>query len=167
MDKILLQLGKHSVSNINLLASLLHQSCLNCFAFSEEGRCHKFSDGFTVVLFSETIVRPVRDLSQSSIYDPFAGMKTPGQRQLITLQEQVKMGILNVDEAVLHFKEWQLNQKKRSESFRFQQVRTYSTVQESLHSLRMYLKQFSVGTLLFWLEQEDSQHSPPANRVLS
>ncbi|XP_064370006.1 phosphoinositide 3-kinase adapter protein 1 isoform X2 [Dromaius novaehollandiae] len=66
-------------------------------------------------------VRPVRDLSQSSIYDPFAGMKTPGQRQLITLQEQVKMGILNVDEAVLHFKEWQLNQKKRSESFRFQQ----------------------------------------------
>ncbi|NXD75566.1 BCAP protein, partial [Halcyon senegalensis] len=69
----------------------------------------------------DTIVRPVRDLSQSSIYDPFAGMKTPGQRQLITLQEQVKMGILTVDEAVLHFKEWQLNQKKRSESFRFQQ----------------------------------------------
>lgn len=49
-------------------------------------------------------------------------MKTPGQRQLITLQEQVKLGIVNVDEAVLHFKEWQLNQKKRSESFRFQQV---------------------------------------------
>ncbi|XP_071604290.1 phosphoinositide 3-kinase adapter protein 1 isoform X4 [Heliangelus exortis] len=69
----------------------------------------------------ETTVRPVRDLSQSSIYDPFAGMKTPGQRQLITLQEQVKMGMLTVDEAVLHFKEWQLNQKKRSESFRFQQ----------------------------------------------
>uniref|UniRef100_A0A8C3V2N4 Phosphoinositide 3-kinase adapter protein 1 n=1 Tax=Catharus ustulatus TaxID=91951 RepID=A0A8C3V2N4_CATUS len=72
-------------------------------------------------LVTKTIVRPVRDLSQSSIYDPFAGMKTPGQRQLITLQEQVKMGILTVDEAVLHFKEWQLNQKKRSESFRFQQ----------------------------------------------
>lgn len=49
-------------------------------------------------------------------------MKTPGQRQLITLQEQVKLGIVNVDEAVLHFKEWQLNQKRRSESFRFQQV---------------------------------------------
>ncbi|NWI54902.1 BCAP protein, partial [Calyptomena viridis] len=76
---------------------------------------------FGGILSSETIVRPVRDLSQSSIYDPFAGMKTPGQRQLITLQEQVKMGILTVDEAVLHFKEWQLNQKKRSESFRFQQ----------------------------------------------
>lgn len=49
-------------------------------------------------------------------------MKTPGQRQLITLQEQVKLGIVNVDEAVLHFKEWQLSQKRRSESFRFQQV---------------------------------------------
>ncbi|XP_062958792.1 phosphoinositide 3-kinase adapter protein 1 [Cynocephalus volans] len=69
----------------------------------------------------EPLVRPWRDQPQSSIYDPFAGMKTPGQRQLITLQEQVKLGIVNVDEAVLHFKEWQLNQKKRSESFRFQQ----------------------------------------------
>ncbi|XP_067323052.1 phosphoinositide 3-kinase adapter protein 1 isoform X2 [Anolis sagrei] len=59
--------------------------------------------------------------SSSSIYDPFAGMKTPGQRHLITLQEQVKLGILTVDEAVLCFKEWQLNQKRRSESFRFQQ----------------------------------------------
>uniref|UniRef100_A0A672TLC2 Phosphoinositide-3-kinase adaptor protein 1 n=1 Tax=Strigops habroptila TaxID=2489341 RepID=A0A672TLC2_STRHB len=81
----------------------------------------KSNNIFGGVLSSETIVRPVRDPSQSSIYDPFAGMKTPGQRQLITLQEQVKMGILTVDEAVLHFKEWQLNQKKRSESFRFQQ----------------------------------------------
>ncbi|XP_024590875.1 phosphoinositide 3-kinase adapter protein 1 isoform X3 [Neophocaena asiaeorientalis asiaeorientalis] len=69
----------------------------------------------------EPPVRPWRDRPQSSMYDPFAGMKTPGQRQLITLQEQVKLGIVNVDEAVLHFKEWQLNQKKRSESFRFQQ----------------------------------------------
>ena len=34
----------------------------------------------------------------------------------------MKLGIVNVDEAVLHFKEWQLNQKRRSESFRFQQV---------------------------------------------
>uniref|UniRef100_H9GLG4 Phosphoinositide 3-kinase adapter protein 1 n=1 Tax=Anolis carolinensis TaxID=28377 RepID=H9GLG4_ANOCA len=59
--------------------------------------------------------------SSSSIYDPFAGMKTPGQRFLITLQEQVKLGMLSVDEAVLRFKEWQLNQKRRSESFRFQQ----------------------------------------------
>ncbi|XP_036048758.1 phosphoinositide 3-kinase adapter protein 1 [Onychomys torridus] len=69
----------------------------------------------------EPPVRPWRDRPPSSIYDPFAGMKTPGQRQLITLQEQVKLGIVNVDEAVLHFKEWRLNQKRRSESFRFQQ----------------------------------------------
>lgn len=69
----------------------------------------------------EPPVRPCRDRPQSSVYDPFAGMKTPGQRQLITLQEQVKLGIVNVDEAVLHFKEWQLNQKRRSESFRYQQ----------------------------------------------
>ncbi|XP_069741936.1 phosphoinositide 3-kinase adapter protein 1 isoform X2 [Narcine bancroftii] len=57
----------------------------------------------------------------SSDYDPFAGMKTPGQRQLITLQEQVKLQMINVDEALLQFKEWQLNQKRRSDSFRFQQ----------------------------------------------
>ncbi|XP_067828860.1 phosphoinositide 3-kinase adapter protein 1 [Heptranchias perlo] len=57
----------------------------------------------------------------SSDYDPFAGMKTPGQRQLITLQEQVKLGMIDVDEALLQFKEWQLNQKRRSDSFRYQQ----------------------------------------------
>ncbi|XP_078499249.1 phosphoinositide 3-kinase adapter protein 1 isoform X1 [Lissotriton helveticus] len=61
------------------------------------------------------------DRPSSSIYDPFAGMKTPGQRQLITLQEQVKSGIITVDEAVLRFKEWHLNQKRRSESFKYQQ----------------------------------------------
>ncbi|KAG8552176.1 hypothetical protein GDO81_004430 [Engystomops pustulosus] len=62
-----------------------------------------------------------RDRPQSSIYDPFGGMKTPGQRELITLQERVKLGIISVDEAVLEFKEWQLNQKKRTDSFRYQQ----------------------------------------------
>ncbi|XP_039215940.1 phosphoinositide 3-kinase adapter protein 1 isoform X3 [Crotalus tigris] len=66
-------------------------------------------------------INTVSSQSQQSLYDPFAGMKTPGQRQLITLQEQVKLGMLTVDEAVLCFKEWQLNQKKRAESFRFQQ----------------------------------------------
>uniref|UniRef100_UPI00398F5AAB phosphoinositide 3-kinase adapter protein 1-like isoform X1 n=1 Tax=Pristiophorus japonicus TaxID=55135 RepID=UPI00398F5AAB len=67
--------------------------------------------------------RPKHLLSRvpSSDYDPFAGMKTPGQRQLITLQEQVKLGMINVDEALLQFKEWQLNQKRRSDSFRYQQ----------------------------------------------
>ncbi|XP_032087729.1 phosphoinositide 3-kinase adapter protein 1 isoform X2 [Thamnophis elegans] len=66
-------------------------------------------------------INTVSNQPQQSIYDPFAGMKTPGQRQLITLQEQVKLGMLTVDEAVLCFKEWQLNQKKRAESFRYQQ----------------------------------------------
>lgn len=66
---------------------------------------------------------PKRGLSSamSSEYDPFAGMMTPGQRQLITLQEQVKLRMISVDDAVLQFKEWQLNQKRRSDSFRFQQ----------------------------------------------
>ncbi|KAM3914017.1 phosphoinositide 3-kinase adapter protein 1 [Leptodactylus fuscus] len=62
-----------------------------------------------------------RQRQQSSIYDPFVGMKTPGQRELITLQERVKLGMISVDEAVLQFKEWQLNQKKRSDSLRYQQ----------------------------------------------
>lgn len=72
--------------------------------------------------FSGPAIPALRGQSQSSIYDPFAGMKTPGQRELITLQEQVKLGILTVNEAALRFKEWQLNQKRRAESFRFQQV---------------------------------------------
>ncbi|XP_066456717.1 phosphoinositide 3-kinase adapter protein 1 [Eleutherodactylus coqui] len=62
-----------------------------------------------------------RDRQQSSVYDPFVGMKTPGQRELITLQERVKLGMISVDEAVLEFKEWQLNHKKRSDSLRYQQ----------------------------------------------
>uniref|UniRef100_A0A8C4RH83 Phosphoinositide-3-kinase adaptor protein 1 n=1 Tax=Erpetoichthys calabaricus TaxID=27687 RepID=A0A8C4RH83_ERPCA len=66
-------------------------------------------------------VRPVRDRLSTSNYDPFAGMKTPGQRQLISLQERVKMGMCTVDEALHEFKEWQLNQKKRCVSFKFQQ----------------------------------------------
>ncbi|KAM5141123.1 phosphoinositide 3-kinase adapter protein 1 [Mantella aurantiaca] len=66
-------------------------------------------------------IRISRDRQQSSVYDPFAGMKTPGQRELITLQERVKLGMITVDEAVLEFKEWQLNQKRRSDSFRYQQ----------------------------------------------
>uniref|UniRef100_A0A670Y821 Phosphoinositide-3-kinase adaptor protein 1 n=1 Tax=Pseudonaja textilis TaxID=8673 RepID=A0A670Y821_PSETE len=71
-------------------------------------------------IYKEQINR-VSNQPQQSMYDPFAGMKTPGQRHLITLQEQVKLGMLTVDEAVLCFKEWQLNQKKRAESFRYQQ----------------------------------------------
>ncbi|MGH0131804.1 UNVERIFIED_CONTAM: hypothetical protein FKN15_059906 [Acipenser sinensis] len=67
------------------------------------------------------LVRPVRDRSSATTYDPYGGMKTPGQRQLIALQEKVKVGIFTVEEAVQQFKEWQLNQKSRGESFKFQE----------------------------------------------
>ncbi|KAI2657780.1 Phosphoinositide 3-kinase adapter protein 1 [Labeo rohita] len=48
---------------------------------------------------SKEPVRLVRDRDMSSNHDPFAGMKTPGQRQLISLQERVKVGELTVEEA--------------------------------------------------------------------
>ncbi|KAG8435185.1 hypothetical protein GDO86_013213, partial [Hymenochirus boettgeri] len=72
-------------------------------------------------IFLDSSVNITRDRPQSSLYDPFVGMKTPGQRELITLQERVKCGMITVDDALLQFKEWQLNQKRRSDSFRFQQ----------------------------------------------
>ncbi|KAI4894275.1 hypothetical protein NFI96_016310 [Prochilodus magdalenae] len=70
---------------------------------------------------SKASVWPVRDNTVSSAHDPYAGMKTPGQRQLISLQERVKVGALTVEEAVQEFKAWQLDQEKRSQSVRFQQ----------------------------------------------
>ncbi|XP_027030863.1 phosphoinositide 3-kinase adapter protein 1 [Tachysurus fulvidraco] len=66
-------------------------------------------------------VRPVPERMLSSGHDPYAGMKTPGQRQLISLQERVKVGALTVEEAVQEFKAWQFDQEKRSHSVRFQQ----------------------------------------------
>ncbi|XP_072533157.1 phosphoinositide 3-kinase adapter protein 1 isoform X2 [Salminus brasiliensis] len=66
-------------------------------------------------------VWPVNDGTLSSAHDPYAGMKTPGQRQLISLQERVKVGALTVEEAVQEFKAWQFDQDKRSQSVRFQQ----------------------------------------------
>ncbi|XP_029496813.1 phosphoinositide 3-kinase adapter protein 1 isoform X1 [Oncorhynchus nerka] len=67
-------------------------------------------------------VRPVSDGgATSSSHDPYAGMKTPGQRQLIALQEKVKEGVLSVDDAVQEFKTWQLDQDRRSQSLRYQQ----------------------------------------------
>lgn len=56
------------------------------------------------------------------VHDPFAGMKTPGQRQLITLQERVKVGEMTVDEAVQEFKAWQIDHELRANSIRYQQV---------------------------------------------
>ncbi|XP_074532213.1 phosphoinositide 3-kinase adapter protein 1 [Halichoeres trimaculatus] len=54
-------------------------------------------------------------------YDPFAGMKTPGQKQLISLQERVKVGEITVDEAVQEFKDWQFDHERRASSIRYQQ----------------------------------------------
>ncbi len=70
-------------------------------------------------------VRLVRDRDMSSHHDPFAGMKTPGQRQLISLQERVKVDELTVEEAVQEFKAWQFDQDKRWRSLRFQQVMSF------------------------------------------
>lgn len=58
----------------------------------------------------------------TSTHDPYAGMKTPGQRQLISLQERVKVGDISVDEAVHEFKAWQVDHERRANSIRFQQV---------------------------------------------
>lgn len=49
-------------------------------------------------------------------------MKTPGQRQLISLQERVKVGEITVDEAVQEFKAWQFDHKQRAYSIRYQHV---------------------------------------------
>ncbi|XP_068597595.1 phosphoinositide 3-kinase adapter protein 1 [Brachionichthys hirsutus] len=56
----------------------------------------------------------------SSTYDPYAGMKTPGQRQLISLQERVKVGEITVDDAVREFQAWKFDHKHRSSSLRYQ-----------------------------------------------
>lgn len=59
-------------------------------------------------------------LNQGPVYDPYAGMKTPGQRQLISLQERVKVGEISVEEAVQEFKAWQFDHERRSHSIRYQ-----------------------------------------------
>ncbi|XP_063730888.1 phosphoinositide 3-kinase adapter protein 1 isoform X2 [Eleginops maclovinus] len=64
--------------------------------------------------------RPAED-APLPVYDPYAGMKTPGQRQLISLQERVKVGEITVDEAVQEFKTWQFDHERRSGSIRYQQ----------------------------------------------
>ncbi|XP_058508311.1 phosphoinositide 3-kinase adapter protein 1 isoform X1 [Solea solea] len=65
-------------------------------------------------------VRPVVDIP-ASVHDPYAGMKTPGQRQLISLQERVKVGEITVNEAVQEFKAWQFDHEGRAHSIRYQQ----------------------------------------------
>ncbi|XP_051231942.1 phosphoinositide 3-kinase adapter protein 1 isoform X2 [Dicentrarchus labrax] len=84
--------------------------------FSEKGT----SDGSTAMEMGYPAVVPVEEPS-SPVYDPYAGMKTPGQRQLISLQERVKVGEITVDEAVQEFKAWQFDHERRSNSIRYQQ----------------------------------------------
>uniref|UniRef100_A0A3B3V881 Phosphoinositide-3-kinase adaptor protein 1 n=1 Tax=Poecilia latipinna TaxID=48699 RepID=A0A3B3V881_9TELE len=69
---------------------------------------------------AQGISRPVSE-APSSTYDPYGGMKTPGQRQLICLQERVKVGEITVDEAVQEFKAWQFDHERRANSLRYQQ----------------------------------------------
>ncbi|XP_019945602.2 phosphoinositide 3-kinase adapter protein 1 isoform X1 [Paralichthys olivaceus] len=64
-------------------------------------------------------VRPAMD-APTPVYDPYAGMKTPGQRQLISLQERVKVGEITVEEAVQEFKAWQFDHERRANSIRYQ-----------------------------------------------
>ncbi|XP_029376144.1 phosphoinositide 3-kinase adapter protein 1 [Echeneis naucrates] len=64
--------------------------------------------------------RPVTE-APTPVHDPYAGMKTPGQRQLISLQERVKVGEITVDEAVQEFKAWQFDHERRANSIRYQQ----------------------------------------------
>lgn len=75
-------------------------------------------------MFLLNSTHPVKGVDQppSPVYDPYAGMKTPGQRQLISLQERVKVGEITVDEAVNEFKAWKFDQDGRASSVRYQQV---------------------------------------------
>lgn len=84
--------------------------------FSDKGT----SSGSTTTSTACPAARPVGD-PPSSVYDPYAGMKTPGQRQLISLQERVKVGEITVDEAVQEFKAWQFDHERRANSIRYQQ----------------------------------------------
>ncbi|KAM9345507.1 phosphoinositide 3-kinase adapter protein 1 [Symphorus nematophorus] len=87
-----------------------------CRVFSDKST----SDGSTTMDMGYPAARPVTD-PPSPVYDPYAGMKTPGQRQLISLQERVKVGEITVDEAVQEFKAWQFDHERRASSLRYQQ----------------------------------------------
>lgn len=90
----------------------------------QEYICVRFVETNKVViapsLLEHVSTRPAQP--SSPVYDPYAGMKTPGQRQLISLQERVKVGEITVDEAVQEFKAWQFDHKQRAYSIRYQHV---------------------------------------------
>jgi len=80
----------------------------------------------------------------SSASDTYMGVKTPGQRQLIALQERVKLGVISVDQAVQEFKAWQFDHERRSHSLRYQQVDTGTTLVRSCAVLRVQHSGISV-----------------------
>eukprot|EP00066_Takifugu_rubripes_P011959 XP_011601225.1 PREDICTED: phosphoinositide 3-kinase adapter protein 1 isoform X3 [Takifugu rubripes] len=86
-----------------------------CRVFSDKAR----SNGSLETEQQPCAAQPVGQ-PPSPVYDPYAGMKTPGQRQLISLQERVKVGEITVDEAVQEFKAWQFDHKQRACSIRYQ-----------------------------------------------
>uniref|UniRef100_A0A3B3V7R8 Phosphoinositide-3-kinase adaptor protein 1 n=1 Tax=Poecilia latipinna TaxID=48699 RepID=A0A3B3V7R8_9TELE len=77
---------------------------------------------FTATFLHTGPAQGICNEAPSSTYDPYGGMKTPGQRQLICLQERVKVGEITVDEAVQEFKAWQFDHERRANSLRYQQV---------------------------------------------
>lgn len=86
--------------------------------------------GTPIPTFSLNVAPPANCVEEppSPVYDPYGGMKTPGQRQLISLQERVKVGEITVDEAVNEFKAWKFDQDGRASSIRYQQVGQYSGI---------------------------------------
>lgn len=95
-------------------SSLLFYFCLFFFFCS-------FSIDFPSFKMTIFLARPAVE-APISTYDPYAGMKTPGQRQLISLQERVKVGEITVEEAVQEFRAWQFDHERRASSLRYQQV---------------------------------------------
>ncbi|XP_041116599.1 phosphoinositide 3-kinase adapter protein 1-like [Polyodon spathula] len=104
--------------SVNLEPQEMEPYISKVFSAREEA---KLENLYALVEPKSGSVRPVRDRTSTTTYDTYDGVKTPGQRQLIALQEKVKEGIFTVEEAVQQFKAWQLNQKSRAESFKFQE----------------------------------------------
>ncbi|XP_068184162.1 phosphoinositide 3-kinase adapter protein 1 isoform X2 [Antennarius striatus] len=92
-----------------------HDTPMISRVFSDKG----VPDRRTTVDTGYPAVRPAAR-SPSSTYDPYAGMKTPGQRQLISLQERVKVGEISVDDAVQEFQAWKFDNERRANSIRYQ-----------------------------------------------
>lgn len=104
--------------------------------------------------FSTHPARPAMELP-SPVYDPYAGMKTPGQRQLISLQERVKVGEITVDEAVQEFKAWQFDHDRRANSIRYQQVDELSKLYDLSDADWWSVKKYNRCHVCFFLLQEN------------